>query len=152
MVFCWGLRGFLPRRYSTTSYHQRVKFVWSGLSFLLRVNWKHTIATFKSWRNTTTTSNIRDILLSYVFQHLGPTHRVCIPLTFLYGPYCPSVIRRPSSTLRLLLRVHCPRCRRRSTECAAPAAGAQAAGPAAGGRYSLPQARPGRAIDFCACQ
>ena len=93
MVFCWGLRGFLPRRYSTTSYHQRVKFVWSGLSFLLRVNWKHTIATFKSWINTTT-SNIRDMLLPYFFQHLGPTRRVRISPTFPYGPYYPSVVRR----------------------------------------------------------
>jgi len=50
-----------------------------------RVNWKHTIATFKSWKNTTTTSNIGDMLLSYVFQYFGPTYRVRIPLFFLYG-------------------------------------------------------------------
>lgn len=67
-----------------------------------RVNWKGTIATFKSWRYNTTTSNIGDMLLPYVFQHLRPTRRVRIPLAFSYGPYCPSV--RCSSHHRYLDR------------------------------------------------
>ena len=60
------------------------------------VNWKGTIATFKSWRYTTTTSNIWDMLLSYIFQHFEPTRRACISIAFSYGPYYPSLI--PSCT------------------------------------------------------
>ena len=78
---------------------------------VFRVNWKHIIATFKSWRNATTTCNIGDMLLSYVFQHLGPTRRVRIPLAFPYGPYCPSVVRRSSYHRHSIVvrRVHCPK-------------------------------------------
>ena len=37
-----------------------------------KVNWNHTIATLKNWRNTTTISNIGDILFPYVLDTLGP--------------------------------------------------------------------------------
>ena len=65
----------------------------------IRINWNHTIATFKSWRNTTTTFNIGDTLLTYIFEHFGPTSRVCIPFTFPYGLYCPSSRRPAQSSL-----------------------------------------------------